>query len=245
MKKSFILTIVMLMICMIGIAWGDTANVNGAWKLNELQVEGEKTDPTVLGMTMVLKINEDGTASIITGEDEEAEEHIGVWSIGSLLLEIDGEKREVVVSGEELSIDLGLDGMVAFFAKEEATDSATPEATASVEARKENAADSDNTISEEAFLGKWNLTSMSMDGHTLPVSTLGLSIDLSIEPGSVSMLIDDEGGPVKSTLQDNTLQFNNVYFDHVTLEVTEDGSLSFTRQVENGMMMTMYFTPVE
>lgn len=241
MKKNLILTIVMLMICMIGIAWGDTTSVSGEWKLYELQVEDEKADPTALGMTMVLKINEDGTASIITGYGEEAEEHIGVWSIGSLLLEIDGEKREVVVSGEELSIDLGLDGMIAFFAKEESADSAT----AAVEEQKENTPASDNTINEEAFLGKWNLTSMTLDGHTLPVSTLGLSIDLSIEPGSVSMLIDDEGGPVKSTLQDNTLQFYNAYFDRVTLEVTEDGSLSYTSQVENGMMMTMYFTPAE
>lgn len=157
---SLVLALLLALTMMVG-AFAETADVTGEWY-------GE-----LLGIQVTLTINADGTYKMdITGMDSEE----GVWEKnedGNLVMD-KGTEGEGLVTVTETGLSTEQDGMKIDFTREAPAED--EELTISTE------------TTEEELQGKWQATSVIMNGMSVPMSMVGQECIIEVKDSSLYLL---------------------------------------------------------
>ena len=241
MKKLVSLVLAVMMVCMLIPAMAEE-DVTGDWYLTD--VGG--MNPADMGLTMVVTLNADGTA---TGKMEmagETENQEGNWTIEgeTVTVTLNDQPQEFTLADGTLQADMG-GGMMGTFSREAAEASAVEFAEVNPNAQAED------------FEGNWKATYMSAMGMNLPVEsavTMGQMDEipvLSVENGKVSL----KGGGLDTMFGDSGLEltFDAGKYSYslelgetalgIDLEMLQDGTLRLT--VNMGQEILLYFVKAE
>ena len=157
---SLVLALLLALTMMVG-AFAETADVTGEWY-------GE-----LLGIQVTLTINADGTYKMdIAGMDSEE----GVWEKnedGNLVMD-KGTEGEGLVTVTETGLSTEQDGMKIDFTREAPAED--EELTISTE------------TTEEELQGKWQATSVIMNGMSVPMSMVGQECIIEVKDSNLYLL---------------------------------------------------------
>ncbi len=157
---SLVLALLLALTMMVG-AFAETADVTGEWY-------GE-----LLGIQVTLTINADGTYKMdIAGMDSEE----GVWEKnedGNLVMD-KGTEGEGLVTVTETGLSTEQDGMKIDFTREAPAED--EELTISTE------------TTEEELQGKWQATSVIMNGMSVPMSMVGQECIIEVKDSKLYLL---------------------------------------------------------
>ena len=226
--KKFISLLLAVLMLLAAVPAGAEATPAGTWYLIEISASGITVQPATLGMSMVLALNEDGTAKVTTTFGEDTDESDGTWAF---------EGNQVTVTQSEGSITLTLEEDRLILAQEEGSMifSKDPEAAASVPEIMPVEAEN-----EEAYLGTWTLAQGKLNGILLPGEALGIQASIIIEPGIAT--IDYNGDKYSSPTQfvDGKLQCTDDDGTITVMVMNDNGQISIT-VTANGAEVVMYF----
>ena len=88
-------------------------------------------------------------------------------------------------------------------------------------------------VTEEDFIGTWNLVSMVMEGYTVPTASLGLKATVVVTPGQIE--ITDVMGVKKAyetTFADGVLSFVNDKEEQLIVYITPEGLLHVDQKAD-------------
>lgn len=243
MKKLVSLLIVLCMALAMIPAMADET-LAGDWYLVELLFGEESMNPAMLGMNMVMTLDEDGTGimvSVSEDEDEPDTEPV-TWKATETGLRMtitdDDETETMEFVLEDGLLKSEMEGLGMVFSREAPEDVVLPEAIVAE--------------SEDEFVGEWMINSMVIDGTMIPASLFGLEITVIIEPGMATIISteeDDEDETLLTTFEDGVLfgvepDEDDIDEDDVTVfELNDNGWLSITQVLdeEEDSAMIMYF----
>lgn len=88
-------------------------------------------------------------------------------------------------------------------------------------------------VTEEDFIGTWNLVSMVMEGYQVPTKTLGLKATIVVTPGNIE-ITDVLGSTTKyeTTFADGVLVFVNGKDEQMIVYITPEGLLHVDQEAE-------------
>ena len=218
MKKLVSIMMALMVVCLAAgaLAAVEAADVLGTWYAVSAEQDGASIDLGMMGMSMTLELKEDGTLTL----DNNGEANKGTWTLtetGFDLKDDSGNGGPVTLADGKLRMEIG--GGTMIFSREPAQSFTPP---------KQVAAES-----EEAFLGKYELTTIDMMGQAfLPASALKMSATMTIEPGkvtieSVSPALDEQGNIVQDKMETQTVTYETKF---------ADGQLHYT---DNSTFMTV------
>lgn len=158
---SLVLALLLALTMMVG-AFAETADVTGEWY-------GE-----LLGIQVTLTINADGTYKMdITGMDSEE----GVWEKnedGNLVMD-KGTEGEGLVTVTETGLSTEQDGMKIDFTRE-------------APAADSEGLNISTETTEEQLQGKWQATSVIMNGMSVPMSMVGQECVIEVKDSNLYLL---------------------------------------------------------
>ena len=178
----------------------------GTWNGVSMEMDGSTISMADLGMTMVLTLNADGTATMSDGEEEDA----SAWAISDGVASMQGATMTILEDGT-LCIDE--DGARMFFARDDAAAPAGPEAPAEPVA----------PVGDEgaAFFGTWYGTSMEMDGSTISMADFGMTMVLTLNADGTATMSDGEEEDASAwAISDGVASMQGA-----TMTILEDGTL--------------------
>ena len=235
MKRLFCLMLALAMACALMTASAELADYLGEWYLIAMKVGEAAMDPSTLGMSMTMTVNEDGTVLNVTAYGDTAEEGRGTWELTAdgLAVTDDTEMTLVFSINDAGELVADAEGMGMVFSREQPQVGALP-----------------NTIpaqSEDDMIGTWRLTTAAIGGMTIPAEMIGVGMTLTIEPGKMTMANDGDDGTVTelaTTFTDGVL-VGTANGEEVIVELNDNGTLSITSQLDEEAGMILYFEAVE
>ena len=191
----------------------------GTWYGATMAAEGMSVNMADLGMSMILTLNDDGTAQVVS----DGETHAIAWSVvdGEAYMIVEGEAATAALNGDQLVMTE--EGVVLTFTRE------APEATVTEESP---VIDADMA----AFMGEWTVDSVEIGGSRFPASMLydDNPTVLGIADGAVIVTEDGEQATVPATIENGRLVIGEPL--NLTLAMHADGSVSAGDED-----VTMYF----
>ena len=229
-KLTLLLTCLMaLTMALTGAA--ESLSPVGSWTLTGVEANGETYDPAMLGMEITMTLNEDGTAEMgMSGLVEEG----GTWSVeGDVVTVIDPDGEEMPMTfTEDGSLRAEQDGMGMIF-----TLSTGDEGQSAIGAAAEVAVLED--VALEDFNGEWTATHGLTMGIEVPLETLGLTMDVSIDNGYITISDGTNSDIVKGELAENALVVEESGVQ-MPFYLREDGTLSLAME-QSGMTIEIIF----
>ena len=208
MKKVLAIVLAAMMVCLMMPAMAEmtTEVVTGTWYLVEMSSGGQTFSPSLMGMEMVMILNEDGTAIMSQSMGETSEDVEGSWAIEEDGLTVTANDSPAVFQMVDDTLVAEDSGMTMVFSREAGEVATMPAAVAAE--------------SEDAFLGDWvfskaEIMGMVMDANMLTAmlgafsseeadtSALDLSVlNMTIESGKIVMA----GQEVPTAFEDGMLK---------------------------------------
>lgn len=238
MKRNLIAILMCLVMVCCGVcaqAEATAPDLTGVWTLDSI-VAGEMTiSPSMMGLTMTLTVNADGTIVL----DSNGEQEQSTWTQDGDKLIVDGDAFTYVdgkLTAEEPSM-----GAAMYFVRGEAAAPAAPVLLTDV------------TMAD--FNGAWNAVSMEMMGMEVPMSMTGSGIVVEINDTQAKATFSEtaEDGTVESfdaagdcSLADGVLTVvipDGVEDFTLQLQLRSDGKMVFAVE-EEGMAMNILFEKV-
>ncbi len=214
-------------------AWAEDADVTGEWYMVQA-IMGEMTfNPAEVGMDMTAIFNADGTASMISAFGEETDTAEGTWTRTEAGVEVTISESTTlfVMDGDQLKTDMGGEGAFIFGREK-------PEATPlpGVIAAQ----------SEDAFLGKWSSSLVSMMGMTVSAEAANMAMTLIVEPGKATMNTGDgEPEEMVSAFADGVLVLTEKTMGEIKMQLTDDGGVCMEVRLGEDSVMTIYLVKAE
>ena len=176
---------------------GDALALTGIWTLISIDMDGMTLDPALFGMTMIVTLNEDGTASVDDGEEVSE----GVWQYADGAALLDGMP---LVPDDAGCLVMEEDGARMVFTQGEVAPGEAPsemEQWLALMALMESASGTEEDLSllpEELqlFVGEWHLCYCATGGLTGDLRTYGVTGTLILHAdgsGVLSGVADEEG----------------------------------------------------
>lgn len=230
MKKLLSVLIVLIMVlCASALA----EDLSGIWYLTEGIMGDMSLNLAAMGMDIVITLNADGTATMISSYGESSDEQSGTWTATETGLVINANEgaTEFVLEDGKLRLDMGDEGAMIFGREK-------PEA---VELPAPVAAES-----EDVFLGTWTATNVSMMGMVMPADLAGMSFTMTVAPGKVSMDSGD-GNPdeMEAAFADGALVLTSDGKEEGKLLLNEDGTVCVEIALGDEGVMGIYFAKAE
>ncbi|MGN0745186.1 MAG: leucine-rich repeat domain-containing protein [Aristaeellaceae bacterium] len=175
----------------------------GVWYGQTMDMDGATFSLADFGIVMQLTFNEDGTALLFDGEEEET----STWSVSSGTVRVDTMQGALLDDG---SLSLEIDGTKVIFTREgEAAPESTP--APAVPVGDEGA----------PFLGVWYGQSLEMEGSVFSLSDFGMVMVLSFSEDGTVTLFDGEEENTSSW----TVSGGAAWIDGMQATIQPDGSL--------------------
>ena len=230
MKRKLTLLLACLMALTMALTGAaESLSPVGTWTLTGVEAEGMTLDPAMLGMEITMTLNEDGTAQMgMSGLAEEG----GTWSVeGDVVTVIDPDGEEMPMTlTEDGSLRAEQDGMAMIF-----TLSTGDEGQSVIGAAAEVAVLED--VALEDFNGEWTAThGLAIE---VPLETLGLTMDASIDNGNITISDGTNSDIVKGELEENALVAEQSGVQ-MPFYLREDGTLSLAME-QSGMTIEIIF----
>lgn len=219
MKK--IITIVMtLAILLCAVALAESTDYLGTWYLNEMIVGGVSLAPASMGMDITMEIKEDGTAVLIS-PDEELGEQAAAWAL-------DGDTLTVTVDGEDMTLTLQdgaligeQGGMGINFGREK------------VEAEVYQPAAVNASATEADYAGQWKSAYMAMEGNYMDASVFGMDLTAAIDGTTMTLngMYVFENVAFDTTFADGALVHqggDDEMYAGITAQLLEDGAMQLS-----------------
>ena len=217
MKKTIAVLLavfVMTMSVFAGLTFAaENEDLIGEWHIQSAIMDGVEMDASILslmGMDMILTLNEDGSATMNMMSEVEEGTWTGAGTEGTLSFGEEDNELPFTVEDEKLTIEQ--DGQSMVFGKDTAQFSGVDLAPAVADAKAED------------FNGVWNATTYVMFGIPLPIATYGVEITVTIEDGkaAVSEILKDMSNnfEVTDTLD---LEFDTQFQEDGTLYIDFGG----------------------
>lgn len=165
MKKILALLVVLALMLGVGALADEASQFVGKWVLTEMEMGGVALNPSILGYTVELTLNADGTA---VGYDSETGDNHGTWSASAkgVTIVIGGPPDTLEYDGNALSIEE--EGVIMRFTREG------------------DAPDVGGNVGDDDVIGEWILTGVEVAGTTFPLSVLGIEMTMTLNAdGSV------------------------------------------------------------
>ena len=227
MKKLVSLIIALAMLCLMVPAMAEETLPTGEWYLISVSAEGTQVDPAVFGMEMTLTLNEDGTCTMVSEETEE-----GTWTFEGNTLTITDANSETVLTYEEGLLKLDVSDGYMIFSQEKATPVELPNVVPAE--------------SEDAFLGNWVMTIAVVGDMAIPAEATDMAVTMTVEPGKVTMVNGEDTVNAETAFEEGALSFTDEESGtFVKLELNDDGSISYTVEVDAETAMTFYFVKAD
>lgn len=231
MKK--LLSVLLVLAMLLGAcALAETVDLTGEWYLTELAMGDTSVDPSALGMNITITLNGDGTAVLVSTYGDEEETQEGTWAQTEAGVEVvTGENpTALLLEDGKLKLDMGEEGAM-IFGREKTEAPALPAAVAAE--------------SEDAFLGTWKITSVSMMGLVVPAEVAEINVTMTVEAGKVTLLSGEEPQEIPTTFADGVLTASEPDMGEIKLSLCEDGTVSLEVSMGEAGQMIMYFTRAE
>ena len=238
MKKNLlaILMCLVMVFCSVAYAESTAPDLTGEWVLDSIEAMGMSMKPSMMGLTMTMTVNADGTVVLDSnGEKEEA-----TWTQEGDKLIVE-EDAFTYVDGKLTATEESMGATMYFVRSGEEEEILLPEAIADPELAD--------------FNGTWNLTVVSAMGMDLPAAMMGVGMGLEILDGAVVVSVsemNEEGNmetvtapeAVAAEFADGALNLAVPAMEMVLkLQLRNDGKLFF-EQVEDGMSVHFVFEKV-
>jgi len=176
---------------------GDALALTGTWTLISIDMDGMTLDPALFGITLIVTLNEDGTASVDDGEEVSE----GVWQYADGAALLDGMP---LVLNDEGCLVMEEDGSRMVFTQGEVAPGEAPseiEQWLALMALMESVSGTEEDLSllpEELqpFVGEWHLCYCATGGLTGDLRTYGVTGTLVLHAdgsGVLSGVADEEG----------------------------------------------------
>ena len=246
MKKltAMILTLALL-ICATALA--ESADFLGTWYLNELDFGGSILAPSVMGMDMIMEINEDGTA-LLSLEGEEGESQAATWTLEGdvLTMTVVTEGDEEVAEGEDtmtMTIQDGVlvaeeGGMGLNFGREK-VEAEVYQPGAPVA----DAADAD-------YAGQWQATYMDMNGNYIQAALFAMELTVTVDESSMTLtgmyVFDNDALDI--TYVDGALTHEgkeDEMYGSIIGQLLDDGTMQLSFLVEDGDPLVLIMEKAE
>ena len=231
MKK--LLSVLLVLAMLLGAcALAETVDLTGEWYLTELAMGDTSVDPSALGMNITITLNGDGTAVLVSTYGDEEETQEGTWAQTEAGVEVvTGENpTALLLEDGKLKLYMGEEGAM-IFGREKTEAPALPAAVAAE--------------SEDAFLGTWKITSVSMMGLVVPAEVAEINVTMTVEAGKVTLLSGEEPQEIPTTFADGVLTASEPDMGEIKLSLCEDGTVSLEVSMGEAGQMIMYFTRAE
>ncbi|MBQ9263750.1 MAG: lipocalin family protein [Clostridia bacterium] len=231
MKKLISLILALCMACLMLPALAE--EVTGDWYLTEILMGEESINPAAFGMNMVLTLHDDGTMTMAGGENGEEK---GTWTMenGVVTLVQEDVEDTMVLSLEDGKLTASEDGLGMTFGREAPEAMVVPQPIAAQ--------------NEDAFLGTWSLSSISLGGMMVPAATFGMAEQFVIEPGKATETNATQETPVvteyTTSFADGKLILS-AGDDELPVELNDTGCLSITTQLDEETAMVLYLDKAE
>lgn len=160
-------------LCIGAIAEDSAVDYTGTWTATTLEVNGAAMDPAMLGMSMTMVLNEDGSC-VLTALGME---QIGTWAVtdtGITTTDADGVVDTYTLIDGKLVAEA--EGMKITFT------AGAPEAAAAEEEAELATVLAGLALAD--FNGHWKLTSVEAANMAFPPEALGLSLDIVLQDGA-------------------------------------------------------------
>lgn len=158
MKKSILLLCIVALTLSISVAQDYSKLLVGSWKASGIEMDGTTYDIDELGLKMIMTFYADGTASYLTGDDEESV----IWDIRDNVIYDPEYPDDITMTISEITSST----LVLIF-----NDNSDPEMNGSIFTfirMKETEIDYANDI-----IGKWILTGLVADGIEMSAEEIG------------------------------------------------------------------------
>ncbi|MGN0741630.1 MAG: leucine-rich repeat domain-containing protein [Candidatus Fimadaptatus sp.] len=204
---------------------GDITPFLGTWLGDTLEMDGQVMDLAELGMTMMVTINADGTATTYDGEEYEVVtwtldgDTLSIFDVGATLTG-DGQ---LCVADDEASILLSR------------VDDALPTPTDAPSAP--TTATGDIT----PFLGTWLGDTLEMDGSELSLSDFGMTMEMTIYADGTAVCFDGE----ETSYTTWTMNGDALDIEGMTVTLTDDGRLSMDEDGSRVLFVRGEGAPIE
>lgn len=247
MKKLISLILIVCLAALMVPAVADE-DVTGTWTLIKAVVSGMEMDPSMMGMSMVMVLNADGTAEVTTtytGADPDVQ--AGTWTLDgtALTITVDDQPGEFTFADGQITMEMSEGQMI--FSKDGAA--------APAEAKPEFAVIA--AESEDVFFGSWKLSAAQVMGMTVPLemltSVIGSVIDISlnIEAGQAALTMtvagDANAANVPTVLRDGALVLTageGEDAQEMVFRMSEAGELILEMEI-GGQSFTLILTRAE
>ena len=211
MKKTIAVLLavfVMTMSVFAGLTFAaENEDLIGEWHIKSAIMDGTEVDASILsliGMDMILTLNEDGSATMDMMSEIQEGTWTGAGTEGTLSFGEEGNEIPFTVEDETLTIEQ--EGQSMVFGKDAAQFSGVDLAPAVTDAKAED------------FNGVWNATTYVMFGIPLPIATYGVEITLTIEDGKAAV------SEVLKDMSNNSEVTDTIEFEFAT-QMQDDGTL--------------------
>jgi len=239
MKRKLIAILMCLVMVCCGVcaqAEATAPDLTGEWVLDSIEAMGMSMKPAMMGLTMTMTVNADGTVVLDSnGEKEEA-----TWTQEGDKLIVE-EDAFIYVDGMLTASEESMGATMYFVRSGAEEEILLPEVIA------------DPALAD--FNGAWNLTVVSVMGMDLPATMMGVGMGLEILDGAVLLSVsemNEEGNmetvtapeAVAAEFAEGALTMNSPELEMVLkLQLRNDGKLFF-EQEEDGMAMQFVFEKV-
>lgn len=217
MKKALAALVVLTML-LSAVAVAEADSLVGIWYLNTMESDGTSFNPADFGVEMSIELKDDGTAVVLSSEDETKE---GTWSAEGDTVTVTVDDDPLVLTLTDGDLVAEEDDMKMVFGTEKS------EAEAYVPGAPIEAA-------VEDFAGAWTATKIEMDGTYYDVALLGVEVTASIEDTTITLdgfMFSNNALPLEYA--DGVLTFSDTdeesgSFGSITAQLLDDGALSLT-----------------
>ena len=190
----------------------------GKWSLASVSAEGMMLPASMIGMSMTLDIQKDGT--IFEGSFDGDDEYTEVESSfdgQNMIITMDNSETLILTLEEESHIRSEIDGTELHFEKIE-------------EDSEKDATYKLSNVAANDFYGTWSANYVEIEGTKLPVAFIGASISLEINDRNAILKIDEGNGP--SEVEGNIQLSGDVLIVNVpdmmfAVNLYSDGTASF------------------
>ena len=231
MKKLFSVLVVLIMVlCASALA----EDLSGAWYLNEGIMGELSINPAAMGMDITIELNADGTAMMTSSYGaEESDQQNGTWAAteGGVTITTESNTIELKLQDGKLRLEMDAENIMVF-GREKVEPVALPAALAAE--------------SEDAFLGSWKATNVSMMGMVVPAETADMGMSMVIEPGKAT--IDSGAGEpevMETAFADGAMALTKDGEPTGRLVLNDDGSISIEVDMGEDSVMAIYFAKAE
>ena len=224
MKKLLSLMLcLMAVLAAFGGAMAEAAELNGAWYLTGVELQGMSLSPAMLGLEVTMTLNADGSAEMASLGVADA----GTWmQEGNVLtVETGTVNRYTLMDGVLRSEEDAATGMVLVFTREQsAAFEAAPVRT---------------DAALEEFNGEWHAFMIDVMGVQMAVTGEDTALWIEIEDG-VGVMHSVENGledaiELKGSFADGVLQLGMM-----PLALHEDGRMSYSEAAEEGSVVVFF-----